>query len=117
MTTYSKRYPMNAGFRPGPIPTTWNYLNSYISSATWTAPDHGWYKIFAWGSSGNGVGGGSPTQQGGELYSGDGGRGGNSGGFSAHQFWCKKGTTIPISISSGIVFLPEQPAQGHPLSW
>ncbi len=102
MTTYSKRYPMNAGIKPGPIPTTWNYLNSYIISSMFTAPEHNWYKIFVWGGSGAGQNGIAGTEiNNSQRYGGVGGRGGNSGGFSAHQVWLKKGTTVPINISSG----------------
>ncbi len=55
-TVYSKPYP-SAILGAGPIPTNWIYQTSYISNATFTAPDRGWYKLFIWGGSGNGIAG------------------------------------------------------------
>ncbi len=100
---YSKPYPVFGAVAAGDPPTSWEYLASYISNATWTAPDTAWYKLFVWGGSANGVAGGtSSSSASGTFSGGNGGRGGNTGGFSAHQVWLKKNDTIPISFSSGI---------------
>lgn len=80
-----------------PLPTVtvvYDYLTGFLASETWTVPEAGWYKIFAWGASGNGDRGLV-----GARY-GHGGAGGASGGFSASLLYLKKGAQVNIGIGA-----------------
>lgn len=70
-------------------PSSYNLIDTYTSSQTWTAPENGYFQIEAFGASGNG---GTTS-----TYSGGGGGG---GGYSCSRVTLNKGDTIVLTVGS-----------------
>ena len=121
-TYYARVYPMNRkgaaqseiGTQIGsailsafPLePITYNLIDTYSSSRTWVAPEDGWFKIEAFGASGNG-GNAALTEEDVWVDTGDGGvtpgynlatgGGGASGGYACSIVKMNKGDTVVLT--------------------
>ena len=83
---------------PSTAPTSYNLINTYTSSQTWTAPESGYYKIEVFGASGNGGAGVIITNTSRFSARASGG-GGGGGGYSCSQgVTLNKGDKITLTI-------------------
>ena len=84
---------------PSTAPTSYNLIDTYTSSQTWTAPENGYYKIEVFGASGNGGTGALLGYVVTTLSARASGGGGGGGGYSCSQgVTLNKGDKIILTI-------------------
>jgi hypothetical protein len=83
-----------------PDNNSFEWLATYISNATFTAPASGWYRLHVIGRGGNGGKGGAGRNTG-NYRGGGGGGGGGSGYYNAVSLFLLAGETVTITYSSG----------------
>lgn len=91
-----RRLLLNGGFPKKP--TDYEIINTYTSSATFTAPENGYFQIEVFGASGKGGKNYDDNMPGidYEIYFHSGG-GGGGGGYAASRIKLKKGDTVVLS--------------------
>lgn len=90
-------FKMGGQKQPDP-PENFTFLQTFTTSATWTVPITGWYKIHVIGKGGTGGKGGDRHNLG--WYTGAGGGGGGGGGLAISVVYLQSGTEIIIDITS-----------------
>ena len=86
---------------PRAEPTTYEKIAEYTTSGTWTAPEDGYYQVYAIGKGGDGGNGGDGKFYNSTIY-GSGGGGGGGGGIAQSRIYFLAGDELRITVNSSI---------------
>ena len=86
---------------PRSEPTQYQKIAAYTSNGTWTAPEDGYYQVYAIGKGGDGGDGGDYYSANGGNY-GSAGGGGGGGGVACSRAYLARGSQLTIVVNSSV---------------